>query len=61
MACPTRRHDGMPPNLKELAKDGYIFVLQNIRGRFKSEGVFTLSSQVDLTDPKATNETTGYL
>jgi putative CocE/NonD family hydrolase len=45
-------------SLKELAQDGYIFVLQNLRGRFKSEGVFNLSSWVDLSDPKATNETT---
>src|ERR1019366_7456542 len=45
-------------SLKELAQDGYIFVIQNLRGRFKSEGVFKLSSQVDLNDPKATNETT---
>src|SRR5258708_2100422 len=48
----------MPANLKELAQDGYIFVIQNLRGRFKSEGVFDLTSQVDLTNPKATNETT---
>jgi uncharacterized protein len=38
--------------------DGYIFVFQNLRGRFKSEGEFKLSSYVDLKDPKATNETT---
>ena len=48
----------MPSSLKELAQDGYIFVLQNLRGRFKSEGLFLLSSWVDLNDPKATNETT---
>jgi hypothetical protein len=48
----------MPPFMKELAQDGYIFVIQNLRGRFKSEGVFNLSSWVDPTDPKATNETT---
>jgi uncharacterized protein len=48
----------MPAYLKELAQDGYIFVIQNLRGRFKSEGIFKLSSQVDLSDPKATNETT---
>jgi putative CocE/NonD family hydrolase len=45
-------------SLKELAQDGYIFVIQNLRGRFKSEGFFKLSSEVDLNDPKATNETT---
>src|SRR6266496_1360185 len=48
----------LPPSFKELAQDGYIFVIQNLRGRFKSEGVFNLSSWVDLNDPKATNETT---
>ncbi len=48
----------MPASMKELAQDGYIFVIQNLRGRFKSEGVFNLSSWVDLNDPKATNETT---
>ena len=50
--------DKMPASIKELAQDGYIFVSQNLRGRFKSEGVFNLSSWVDLNDPKATNETT---
>jgi uncharacterized protein len=46
------------PKWKELMADGYIFVIQNLRGRFKSEGVFNLTSQVDLKDPKATSETT---
>jgi uncharacterized protein len=48
----------MPASWKELQKDGYIMVIQNLRGRFKSEGVFKLSSQVNLNDPKDTNETT---
>jgi uncharacterized protein len=55
---PEKAPEQMPPSLKELAPDGYIFVIQNLRGRFKSEGYFNLSSQVDLSDPKATNETT---
>lgn len=55
---PERAPEQMPSALKELAQDGYIFVFQNLRGRFKSEGVFNLSSWVDLKDPKATNETT---
>src|SRR5262249_43196529 len=57
---PTSAPDSVPSELKELAKDGYIFVIQNLRGRFKSEGVFNLSSSglIDLKDPKATNETT---
>src|SRR5213595_3744460 len=48
----------MPASIKELAQDGYIFVIQNLRGRFKSEGVFKLTSQVDLKDSTSTNETT---
>jgi len=48
----------IPPAFQELAQDGYIFVFQNLRGRFKSEGVFELTSQVNLQDPKSTNETT---
>src|SRR5579864_8221490 len=43
---PSQGPDSMPPNLNELAQYGYIFVIQNLRGRFKSEGVFKLSSQV---------------
>jgi len=53
-AAPT----SIPAALKELMADGYILVQQNLRGRFKSEGVFKLSSQVNLADPKDTNETT---
>jgi putative CocE/NonD family hydrolase len=55
---PSKAPDQMPANLKELAADGYIFVIQNLRGRFKSEGTFALSSQVNLKDSMSTNETT---
>src|SRR6201998_4750838 len=55
---PEKAPQRMPASMKELMQDGYIFVVQNLRGRFKSEGDFKLSSQVDLKDPKATNETT---
>jgi putative CocE/NonD family hydrolase len=55
---PEKAPTEMSARWKELAQDGYIFVLQNLRGRFKSEGVFNLTSQVDLSDPKATSETT---
>jgi hypothetical protein len=55
---PEKAPEQMPASVKELAQDGYIFVIQNLRGRFKSEGYFKLSSDVDLADPKATNETT---
>jgi uncharacterized protein len=55
---PDKPYAKMPSYLKELMQDGYILVVQNLRGRFKSEGEFKLSSWVDLNDPKATNETT---
>jgi len=55
---PEKAPSSMPTNLKELAQDGYIFVFQNLRGRFGSEGTFHLSSWVDLSDAKVTNETT---
>ena len=57
---PSEAPTAIPAALKELAADGYIFVIQNLRGRFKSEGTFLLSSQVDLADPspKNVNETT---
>ena len=55
---PEKVPEPLPFYMQDLARDGYIFVFQNLRGRFKSEGVFKLSSAVDLNDPKATNETT---
>ena len=55
---PAQAPEVLPGNVREFEKDGYIFVYQNLRGRFKSEGTFQLSSRVDLDDPKATNETT---
>jgi hypothetical protein len=43
----------------ELARDGYIYVDQDIRGRFKSEGEFIMSRpQADHHDPKAIDEST---
>jgi putative CocE/NonD family hydrolase len=55
---PDRAPTGMPTSWVELARDGYIFVIQNLRGRFRSEGAFLLSSRVDLSDSSAVNETT---
>ncbi len=49
--------DWVPTAWKELAGDGYIFVEQNLRGRFKSEGVFQLTSQYDPKNPNQPNET----
>ncbi len=50
--------DGMFKNyLKELADEGYIFVFQDIRGRFASEGQFVmLRPPRDKNDPKAIDE-----
>ena len=43
----------------ELARDGYIFVAEDIRGRFKSEGEFVMMRpMVDHRDPKAIDEST---
>ena len=43
----------------ELIADGYIFVVQNIRGRFKSEGTFVMQRPVrDRRDPKSIDEAT---
>lgn len=39
------------PAFKELAADGYIFVFQNLRGRFKSEGQFEMSMRYDRKKP----------
>ena len=46
------------PALKDFVRDGYIFVVQNLRGRFQSEGTFELSAKANLKDPKAPSETT---
>jgi predicted acyl esterase len=54
---PAKAFDKMPPELKELAADGYIFVIQNLRGRFKSEGTFTLSEDALIGHGKGTIET----
>lgn len=52
---PERLAAAMP----ELAADGYIFVLQDIRGRFKSEGEFVMLRQPrDSKDTKAIDEST---
>src|SRR5262249_43308130 len=44
---------------RELVEDGYIFVFQDIRGRFKSEGQFIMFRPPrDRRDPKAVDEST---
>src|ERR1051326_1242893 len=45
--------------LPELSAEGYIFVMQDIRGRFKSEGQFVMLRQPrDPQDKKAIDEST---
>jgi putative CocE/NonD family hydrolase len=47
------------PVLADLEKDGYIFVFQDIRGRFKSEGTFVMLRPMrNRKDPKAIDEST---
>jgi hypothetical protein len=49
----------LPAAYRELAEDGYIFVTEDIRGRFKSEGEFvTTRPQRDPRDPKGIDEST---
>jgi putative CocE/NonD family hydrolase len=47
----------VPTNFVEFQKDGYIYVIQNIRGRFKSEGTFSLSEDSTVTPGQGTIET----
>ncbi len=46
----------MPPGWAALARDGYIFVQQWMRGRFKSGGTFTLSTAVHRGQAGKTDE-----
>lgn len=47
------------PSLVELINDGYIFVVQDIRGRFGSEGQFVMLRPMrDKNDKKAIDEST---
>ncbi|MGZ3778688.1 MAG: CocE/NonD family hydrolase, partial [Bacteroidia bacterium] len=43
--------------VKDMAEDGYIFVFEDIRGRYKSEGKYEMSRMSrDKKDPKAIDE-----
>jgi len=45
--------------VKDMAVDGYVFVYQDIRGRYKSEGVFEMQRfSRNHNDPKAIDEST---
>ncbi len=55
--------DATPPDknsyIKDMASDGYIFVFQDIRGRYKSEGSFEMQRFTrNKKDPKAIDEST---
>lgn len=65
----TRTPYGVPPGkaperslkgaYKALAEEGYIFVFQDIRGRYQSEGQFVMMRRPrDKSDPKAIDEST---
>jgi putative CocE/NonD family hydrolase len=44
---------------KELIADGYIFVIEDIRGRYRSEGQFVMNRPLhDPADPKGVDEST---
>ncbi len=46
-------------NLKPMAKEGYIFVFQDIRGKFKSQGTFEMTRPLyHLIDKTKTDEST---
>lgn len=58
-AANTFRDEQVPGPYRELAEDGYIFVVEDIRGRFGSEGDFvSLRAQRDPRSPKGINEST---
>ena len=47
------------PGFAEMGKDGYIFVFQDIRGKFKSEGTMEMNKPMyHATDPSAIDEST---
>jgi uncharacterized protein len=53
------RATALESNLRELADDGYIFVFQDLRGKFKSEGHFVMNRPPrDRTEPKSIDEGT---
>jgi uncharacterized protein len=45
---------------RDIARDGYVFVFQDIRGKFKSEGQFVMQRppRANRADPKAIDEST---
>ena len=51
--------DSINARYTELARSGYIFVMEDIRGRYKSEGAFVMMRPIaDHSDPHAIDEST---
>src|SRR5256714_206524 len=51
--------DGVNRRYRDLVNDGYIFVYQDIRGRYGSEGTFLMNRPMhDKKDPKGIDEST---
>jgi len=51
--------DGINGRYTELAQSGYIFVMEDIRGRYKSQGTFVMMRPLaDHSDPRAIDEST---
>src|SRR6266404_5274487 len=51
--------DGINRRYNDLVKDGYIFVIQDIRGRYGSQGQFLMNRPMcDKKDPKGIDEST---
>jgi uncharacterized protein len=57
--CDETNRESFFGSRPELARDGYIYVCGDIRGRYKSEGEFVMSRPIaDHRDPKAIDEST---
>jgi uncharacterized protein len=56
---PAKGHSRMLHRYDDMMADGYIFVFQDIRGRYGSEGKFVMLRPVhDASDPKGIDEST---
>ncbi len=59
ISAPDKSYSGILFRYSDLWPDGYIFVLQDIRGRYGSEGQFAMNRPVhDPKDPKGIDEST---
>jgi len=59
VSAADKGHSPILYRYSELWPDGYIFVLQDIRGRYGSEGKFEMNRPVhEATDPKGVDEST---